>query len=423
MFPRSDVIRRVFLSIPFLLMAWGPATAQTEVTLAPGDTVAFSILGAADLDRQVMINSDGAIYLPLAGKVPAAGLTVDELREKVYAILQDRAFRAGVANGEDVWRRLQEDELYLDVAEFRPVYVSGDVRAPGEVRYRPGMSVRQALAIAGGIGQPLQDNSQDESLRLMTERSLLLGRIEVQTVALERNNAELEAVIAQQSDEDLSESAPAEAAAPQATGEMNQLAERWLAARAELRVLTENGDELVLDRMGNRLDVLEELEGASVESLGFDEEEFDRAQKLFERGVTPAAAVTDARRNLLQSSMRALETSEEALRQKVDIAQYSTQAKASITAEKVRILETITDGVATLRQLERELAALDHRLILLGAVPLGDQKANVEMALFRAGSDTGTAPAMDMAMSPGDVLEVTLSLPDTAPASGRGGVN
>jgi polysaccharide export outer membrane protein len=415
------LLRRLLLFLSLLVATGLAAAAQDEVRLAPGDTVAFSVLGTSDLDRQTTIGADGAIYLPLAGKVGAAGLTVDELREQVYTALRDRTYRVGGPGGEDVWRRLQEDELYLDIAEYRPVYVAGDVRNPGEVGYRPGMSVRQALAIAGGVGQPLEEGgSEDEILRLTTERALLLGRIETQITNLERYKADLEAVLAMQAEEERAGVGTAEVGTGgEATSALEEVAQRWLDARADLRELTERGNGLLLDRMKNRLEVLQELAAASEENLSFEEEEFARVTQLVERGLVPASSVAEARRGLLQSSTRALETSGEVLRLRLDMTRLAEDAKADLTSEQVRLLEAVSDGTAQLRDLERQLSALNTRLTVLGATHTEDQEASVRMELFRAGSD-GTAAGEDatpgMVMAPGDVLEVTLTLPDAAPA-------
>ena len=255
------------------------------------------------------------------GNVIAAGLNVDELRENVYAALRDRAYRVSGPGGEDVWRSLQEDDLFLDVVEYRPVYVTGDVGNSGEVRYRPGMSVRQALAIAGGVGRLNEDGSEQQILRLSEERSLLLGRIEIQVAELERLRTDLEALLALQfSEEASSDTTDEQPFGSEPPSELEELARRWLEARSELRDAAESGNRLVLGRMESRLEVLEELDKASRENLGFEEEEFDRAEEAAALRPSPEnlRSAADARRGLLQASTRALETASELLRLKLE---------------------------------------------------------------------------------------------------------
>ena len=409
------------LSMLLLAAMASPVAAQTEVRLAAGDTVAFSLLGAPDLGRQATIGGDGTVYLPLAGKVSAAGLSIDELRESIYAVLRDRAYRVSGPGGEDVWRRVQDDEIFLDIAEYRPVYITGDVGRPGEIRYRPGMSVRQALAIAGGIGRLAEEDQEQQVLRLSDERGLLLGKIGIQNTELARLGADLEAVLALRfSDPEESGTTGTKPLGDNSPSELEALAQRWLAARAELRKSAESANRLALSRMESRLEVLEELDAASQENLQFEEEEFTRAEEAasFRPGPDNLRAAADARRGLLQSSTRALETASELLRMKLDMERFSEETKADIINEQTRLLEAISSGTENLQNMERQRRVIDNQLVLLGAKRVSGQEASVEMRLFRADPDAtdGEAALLGMIMMPGDVLEVTLTLTDTATA-------
>ena len=397
-------------------MSW----SQTPVRLAPGDTVAFSVLGAPQLERETTIDVDGTIFLPIAGKIKASGLTLNELRNDMYAALRDRTYRVLGAGGEDIWRRIQEDELFLDIREYRPVYVTGDVRNPGEVRFRPGLSVRQAMAVAGGVGRPVEEGSSDEILSLLTQRSMLLGRIETQTTNLDRYKADLDRVIATLAGANGANAG--DAATPEGPGDpmsasdIDEIAQRWLAARSDLGALTETGNGLILDRMKRRLEVLEVLEDAGEKNLGFAQDQLDRVTHLAERGLTPVSTVSEAQSNLLQSSTRALETSGEVLRMRLDMTRFAEDAKADLTTEEIRLLDQILTGTASLDDMKRQLGALDTRLTLLGAVSTEDQEASLDVMLFRAGPEAeaaGTVAKPEMPLAPGDVLEVTLTLPNS----------
>lgn len=416
MFLMSRVFRRLLVSGTCLMTAAGSVSAQGDIPLAPGDTLSFSVLGAPNLSQTAVIGVDGRVYLPLAGDVSASGLTIDDLRETLGTLLRDRAYRVMGAGGEDTWRRLEPDELYIDVVSYRPVYVTGDVRSPGEVDYRPGMSVRQAMAIAGGIGRPIEENSEEQILSALTERSLLRGRIEAEIVALDQYKADLDAVLAAQEDVPAAEDG-VPASRDEVSSELERVAERWLEARAELRQLTQTGNELVLNQMQNRLGVLEDLETASEQDLDFEEEEFERVSQLSERGLVPDATLSEARRGLLQSSTRALETSGEVLRMRLDITRFSEDTKADLTSQEIALLEEISGGTARLRELQAEFEAVNRRLALLGATSAVDQEPSIDLSLYRAADPAnGETASPASTMFPGDVLEVTLSLPATAPA-------
>lgn len=421
MFPEFRAVHALFLFVPLWLAMAGMSASQNTVQLAPGDTIMFSVLGAPHLDRDSTIDMDGTVFLPVAGKISASGLTIDELRDEIAVVLRDRVYRVMGAGGEDVWRRMQEDELFLDIREYRPVYVTGDVRNPGEVRFRPGLSVRQAMAVAGGVGRPLEERSDDEITRLLAERNVFLGRIAAQAADVERYTSDLDEVLVRLTSADGADTETSEGLDGQVSAsEIGETAQRWLEAREDLRNLTEKGNELVLDRMGKRLEVLEALEDAGEQNLGIVEDELARVNQLAERGVVPTSRITEAQSSLLQASTRALETSGEVLRLRLDMTRFAEDARAILTTEQVRLLDQVLDGTDRLDDLRRQLGALDTRLALLGAITVEDQEASVEMVLFRAEAGTsaeGEVARPGMTLFPGDVLEITLTLPDSGIAT------
>ena len=114
----------------------GPALTQTELRLAPGDKVRITVFGEDRLSGEHQIDVSGSLSLPLAGTIPAAGLTKPELEQAVTAQLKSQYLR--------------NPKVTIDVVSYRPFYVLGEVQKPGEYPYRSGLNVLSALAIAGG---------------------------------------------------------------------------------------------------------------------------------------------------------------------------------------------------------------------------------------------------------------------------------
>ena len=123
---------------------------RAEYRLSPGDTLELSVAGAPDLKFQAPIGVDGATMLPLVGSIPAAGQTISELRRLVQEALGSRVYRRSGDGGREQPIVISPDEITLTIAEYRPVVVTGDVSKPGEQVYRPGMTVRHAVAGSGG---------------------------------------------------------------------------------------------------------------------------------------------------------------------------------------------------------------------------------------------------------------------------------
>jgi len=126
-----------------------PCPASAEYLLAPGDVVKLSAAGVAEFRQRSRIDVNGEISLPLIGQLKAAGRPLSELRDEVRQLLPTKSLRRKTVQGLDVIV-IDPEEITLEIAEYRPIYVNGDVSRPGELGYRLGMTVRQAVAQAGG---------------------------------------------------------------------------------------------------------------------------------------------------------------------------------------------------------------------------------------------------------------------------------
>ena len=117
----------------------GPAISLDSAVykLASGDIVKVDVLGEPDLTLKVLIDPAGAINYPFLGRVQAAGLTVGQLEQRIYT---------GLKSG-----FLVNPDVRVAVAEYRPIYVSGQVRQAGAYPYTLGLTIDKALTLAGGM--------------------------------------------------------------------------------------------------------------------------------------------------------------------------------------------------------------------------------------------------------------------------------
>lgn len=105
--------------------------------LGADDKVRINVYGEDALNAEYLVGSDGSISFPLLGMVQAKGLTLAELQ----ALLTRRL-------GESV---LNDPKVSVDIVEYRPFYVLGEVQKAGQYPYRTGMTVFAAIATAGGF--------------------------------------------------------------------------------------------------------------------------------------------------------------------------------------------------------------------------------------------------------------------------------
>jgi polysaccharide export outer membrane protein len=107
--------------------------------IAPGDQIAVSVFGAAELGREGVVDAAGNFSLPLAGAVAAAGRTPDELAREVEAKLKGPY--------------LKNPRVAVNVKQAtnqQTVTIDGEVGQPGIYPVNRRMTLQQAIATARG---------------------------------------------------------------------------------------------------------------------------------------------------------------------------------------------------------------------------------------------------------------------------------
>lgn len=112
-------------------------TSTAEYRLAPGDKLQVSVFNETALSPTVDIDPSGEIAVPLIGRVKAAGMTVDGLASLL---------RTRFADG-----YLRDPRVGVQVLNYRPVSLLGEVNKPGQYPYTVGMTVSAAVAAAQGF--------------------------------------------------------------------------------------------------------------------------------------------------------------------------------------------------------------------------------------------------------------------------------
>lgn len=107
-----------------------------QYQLGSGDKVRLIVFGEKDLSGEFVVNGAGVISLPLIGEISAQGLTPSELQTRIA-----EAFAQGY---------LIDPKVNVEVLNFRPFYILGEVNRPGEYPYSSGLTVLNAVARAEG---------------------------------------------------------------------------------------------------------------------------------------------------------------------------------------------------------------------------------------------------------------------------------
>ena len=120
--------------------------------IGAGDKVLVSVMGETDLSGEHLVDGTGAIILPFLGQITLAGLTSNEASRMIATGLRRGYFR--------------RPQVSVQVIATRPVYITGEVTQAGAYSYQPGMTVQNAVAVAGGYGV-----RADRASALLTRKS------------------------------------------------------------------------------------------------------------------------------------------------------------------------------------------------------------------------------------------------------------
>ncbi len=113
-----------------------PTLTGVEYRLGTSDELRINVFGETDLSGSYVVGSQGIIAFPLVGQVPASGLTVQEFTDQLQQKLA--AF-------------IRQPIVSVDVANYRPFFILGEVTRPGTYPYAARLTIQNAVATAGGF--------------------------------------------------------------------------------------------------------------------------------------------------------------------------------------------------------------------------------------------------------------------------------
>ncbi|HEV7252553.1 MAG TPA: polysaccharide biosynthesis/export family protein [Mesorhizobium sp.] len=116
-------------------------------TLGAGDRVRVTVFEQEGLTNTYSVNQAGYVAVPLVGAVPARGRTAQQLEGDIAARL-----RSGF---------IRDPDVTVEIDSYRPIFVMGEVGAAGQYSYVPGLTVYEAVAIAGGFSPRANQESVD----------------------------------------------------------------------------------------------------------------------------------------------------------------------------------------------------------------------------------------------------------------------
>lgn len=138
---RYSVAFYIFLLWSLLATAWpGISFAQEEhtvYTLGSGDKLRIAIFGEEDMSGEFEVDGSGYISMPLIREIQVSGLTLRQAEQVIVSKLLEGF--------------LKEPQVSVEVLNYRPFYILGEVKKPGSYSYVNGIAILNAVAMAEGF--------------------------------------------------------------------------------------------------------------------------------------------------------------------------------------------------------------------------------------------------------------------------------
>lgn len=121
------------------------AEADAQYRLAAGDVIRINVFGEKELSiEEIRLTDAGTFSYPFIGEVRADGRTARELEKLLVEKLKGDY--------------LVDPRVTVSILTYREFFISGEVKAPGGYPYQPGLTLRRAVALAGGLTERASEN-------------------------------------------------------------------------------------------------------------------------------------------------------------------------------------------------------------------------------------------------------------------------
>lgn len=104
--------------------------------LGTNDQLRVQVYNEPTITGDYVVDGAGFLSIPVAGRIKAAGLTTEQLERRLTAKLN-----SGI---------LKDARVTIQISNYAPFYIRGEVKKPGEFPYKPGLTLGDAVAMAGG---------------------------------------------------------------------------------------------------------------------------------------------------------------------------------------------------------------------------------------------------------------------------------
>lgn len=396
--------------IALLFAAIFPTSAFAEIPLAQGDQIRLTIAGLPDMGFETTVSENGTVNLAWIGIYQAQNKLLSELELEVKQKSNGRIIKQYSRDGSLYLIQLEDDDVFIERIAYKPIIVSGTVTDPGEFAFSPNMTVRDAVALAGGIENEFLDNDiavdATQIVRWQNDFGVASFNYAEALVTSWRISAEIS--------HNIEAVAPSKATTKVSDEIFNQIVQTQrqvleLNLNQEIREQAYFAKTLV--QMEQRIDILIEQSERMQESLDVDKADEERIAQLVERGLAASTRTTDARRDTVQSATRLLDVEDDLARTQIDITRSARQASAEEEGRLSALLIAKARASTTMNEAKFRMDVASKFLGMSGVDIVSSTLAaefDLVVVVHRNmdGKVVKKPVVMDSTLLPGDTLEV-----------------
>nr|WP_250813368.1 polysaccharide biosynthesis/export family protein [Neorhizobium tomejilense] len=407
------------------LIAWfavfspGIPAGAADYTLGPQDVLKIRVFewrpnaGVAfewvPLTGEFAVSAAGTLSLPIIGTVSVAGKTLDDVSGLIGEQLQKQVGLQKRPNAS------------VEVSVYRPFFVTGLVSKPGKYGYVPGLTVIQAISMAGGLGQ-----GDPEMLALQRDALVShgdLGQLEFEHYGLLARQARVEALLAGATTISFPQDLTSQASRPALARVMQDEQ-----ALFETRLHLMNTE---LDRLGqakilatNQLETLRLKESSLARQTEMAAKDLNAVNKMVSQGLTVSSRQLGANQSLADLESRSLDVSLAILKTQQDLAKLDQEIgdfRQKYRGDALTEAVDLRDRLAVNSEKAKTARALLANIELRAPAALAALEADGEPAFVIKVNRTINGAMQTLVVSdndevgPGDVVRVERRARDTRP--------
>lgn len=373
---------------------------KLRIRVAEWQTADGSIRDWSSVSGDYTIGPSGAVSLPFIGEMQASGKTTSEIADAIGVELQKQ------------FGLKDRPSASVELAQYRPVYLSGDIQNPGEYPYVPNLTVIKALSLGGGLrradaGQRFARDyitAKGDAVVYMAER----GRLLMRRARLQAEMASQEQITMPQELQQL----------PQAAELMASEAALMQSREKRLKLQTQALEDLK-GLLQSEVETLAKKSDTQNHQLDLAKEDRDKVEDLAEKGLALSARKLTAEQRAADLEAMLLDIDTASLKAKQDISKANQDEITLRNDWDNQLAQEMQDTDTQLESLQLKLStsqSLMQEAVAQSAdaAHLGSDGTGVNMTYTIVRDQDGQSkeiPAQENTeVLPGDLIKATAGL-------------